>query len=136
MKRLALLLVVGAITVGCDLASHSGVLQDRIDTVLFGYFGRTFLQDSLELPIGRVHLSQDRFAGELVVVEGSIVAIGRQRTYVVIESPHKERLLVVLVKSDGSLRELEEGSRIKVLGTLATKVRGVLSIEARTFLRV
>lgn len=102
-----------------------------IDASTFDNFGTTFISDPQQVSLKEVHLDAGQLVGRTIVIEGTVVNVGKHHTHVVL-SDSSARMLVVLTKLHeiGDDFEQQPPKALRILGTVERGKKGLPYISA------
>jgi hypothetical protein len=102
-----------------------------LDANTFGSFGTTILSDPQQVSLKEVHLDAGQLVGRTIVIEGSVVNVGKYHTHVVL-ADNSARMLVVLTKLHEVSDEFEHQppKALRILGTVERGKKGLPYISA------
>ena len=118
-----------ALLFGCDRAA---VLPAMIDTVAFENFGGTLFSEPRQMTLKEVHLDRQTEPSQGIIVEGSVVEVGKHLTYLVVDDK-TARLLINLTDLDAvnlGLERYDVGLFVKFLGSVESGKKGLPFLKA------
>ena len=115
--------------VGC---AQDESIKGFVDRQVFGKFGITLFASPTVISMKEVHLDSGSLAGRQVVVEGAIVEVGANGTFIVV-ADDSARMMVVMTQMPTPVwfSERQNKKQIRVLGTFESGRRGLPLIYAR-----
>jgi hypothetical protein len=125
MRNLISMLAFSAILTGCT----NGIRW--LDASSFGSFGTTVVTDPQQVSLKEVHLDAGQLVGQTIVIEGSVVTIGKYQTHLVL-ADSTARMLVVLTKVHDTTEEFEKRppKALRILGTVERGKKGLPYVSA------
>ena len=134
MKRLITFSLLSLFLFGC--VDRAAEFSERIDSMSFSCLGRTFFAEATKVPIKEVHLENSMLVGRSVVIEGTLVEVGKFYTFAVI-ADDSARMLVVLTDIDTTeLLKQSGNNKFSVLGDVGSGKHGLPYIQARALRRI
>ncbi len=121
MERLLLLL---AFLVSCTKIEN---IPDRLDVLSFEWTGGTMFHSPKRMTLKQIHLDKEGLVGKEIVIEGSVLEVGRFLTYAIL-SDNSARMLLVLTDVDNkeSLGQFEKSpNQLRILGSVENGKKGL-----------
>lgn len=108
-----------------------GGIGNYVDQLSFGQWGKTFFSDPQQVSLKEIHLDTGNLLGRTIIVEGTLVEVGKHHTHIVV-SDSTARMLVVLTKMRSPEKQIGESTSesISILGTVERGKKGLPYIAA------
>ncbi len=125
MSNLFCMVTIAAILTGCT----NGIRW--LDASSFGSFGTTVVSDPQQVSLKEVHLDAGQLVGQTIVIEGSVVNVGKYQTHLVL-ADSTARMLVVLTKVHDATGDFEKRppKALRILGTVERGKKGLPYVSA------
>ena len=103
-----------------------------VDKKIFEYFGGTIWSSPAKISLREVHLDNGTLLGQLLLLQGDLVEVGKYFTYLVIADDNT-RLLVSLSEIIDAERKIHINSsqQVRILGVLERGKRGLPIVAAK-----
>ncbi len=119
-----------ALLAGCNAGES---IADSIDQLTFGWWGGTLFSSPNQVTMKEIHLDNGGLLGRSVIIEGSIVSVGKHYSHIVV-ADETARIMIVLTNLPDAEQTLKRFSQenIRILGSVERGKKGLPFVLAKS----